>query len=148
MELSIGIDGGSLENINPPIDEILKSIFGNHEEDSRVISPDELFSENTNNDNEFNSHYFKTTNNSIQCNNSTIITNNSDQISSPSYLEYASPELMLDNDHQLDPISNSIPMPIAPIPQQLTHQTITNISPSDHRKQTVYVGMKVNEYLA
>ena len=142
MNPSNDINGGLLENVNSPIDEILQSIFGNHEEDSRVISPNELFSDNTDNDNEDNSHYFKRTDNTIQSSNSNINSSNSNQISSPSYLEYSSPESTLHDNQQPVPYTNSIPMPITSIPPQLTHQTVPKILPSDPKTHTVYVGMK------
>ena len=142
MDFTHDINGGQLENINFPIDDILQSIVGNHEEDSRIISPNEIFRENTDNDNEVHSHYFKITDNAIKSSTSSINTSNSDQISSPSYLELSSPELTSDNNHPLDPFTNSIPIPIASIPPQLTHPTIPKILPSDHKTQTIYVGMK------
>ena len=142
MDSTHGINGGQLENINLPIDEILQSIIGNHEEDSRIISPNEIFRENTDNDNEVHSHYFKITEDAIKSSNSSINTSNSDQMSSPSYIELSSPELTTDNNHPLDPITNSIPIPIASIPPQLTHPTIPKILPPDHKTPIVYVGMK------
>ena len=142
MDPSNGINGDLLENTNSPIDEILQSIFGNDEEDSRIISLNEFFSESTGNGNESNSHYIKRTSNSIQSSNPTVSTSNSNQISSPSYLEYSSRELTIDNNHQPDPFTNSISTPIASIPPHLTYQTLPEILFSDHKNQPGYVGMK------
>ena len=143
MEHSNGIDGGLLENMNSPIDEILLSIVDNHEEDPRIISLNELFSESTDNCNDNNSHYFERTNDSIQNSNSTNNTANSNQTNSPSYLEYSSPELTLDNNHRPYSVTNSNPIPITSIPPNLTHQTLPKILPSDQKTQIVYEGMEI-----
>ena len=142
MDHTNGRNEGLLESMNTSIDDILQSIVGNDEEDSRIISLNELFSESTDNDNDKNSHYFKRTNNSIQNSNSTINTTNSNQIDSPSYLEYSSQELTLDDIHRPYAVTNSNPIPISSIPPNLTHQTLPKILPSNQKPETVYVGKK------
>ena len=142
MDSSNCINGCQLENIDSPIDEILQSIFGEDEEDSKIIAPNELLSMSTDNGSEDNFHYFKKTNNSIQSSNSIMNTNPCYQISSPSYLEYSSPELTFDKNQQPDPSTNLIPIPIASIPPDLTHQTLPKMLPSDHTTQAVYIGIK------